>query len=110
MKLSDLVKQVNMKKLGVTEEQILDCIKNPGIPKGQAFDSDIYAKQLGDKVLIAVCKQDTVVTIEYTHLTNELKHYKNAGELYQIAFSATGDKSFYNSGPGHEVWGRTTKG
>lgn len=107
MKISDLVRDIKLKQIDVTEAQIMDCIENPQLPKGEAFDSDIYAKQIRNKVLIVCCKDNSVIDVIFTDIVNDISYYKDAGYLYRVAFTATGKKSFYNSGPNFEVWGKT---
>lgn len=111
IKISDLVKNHKLKQEGVTEEQIFECHDEPELTD-EAFGSEVFAKQYGEKVLVISAKDNMVIDIIFTKLANDISFYKENKDLnlYQIAFTATGDKSFCGSNSGGEIWGKVNKG
>lgn len=105
VKLSDLVKKVRLKQLNLSKEQINECFNNPDLT-GEAFDCNVFAKQINNKVLFVIYRNDTVIDILLTDMAGKVSDYEDAGNMYQVAFSATGDTSFYKKG---KIWGKITK-
>ena len=88
MKISDLVRQVKFKKYGVSEEQVLDYVTSPDLPKGSAFDLDIFCKQISHKIPVVVCKQRTAIDIILTDMAGKTSDDADAGRLYSEKISS----------------------
>ncbi len=108
MIISDFLKMVRMKQLGISESQILDCVSKPTL-KGSESGVDIYARKINGKILICSCKGDLVITADYTDMAGDISNYTDAIQLWKIASSAGGQNPFYTSGSGFEVFGDVRK-
>lgn len=111
IKISDYVRDHKLKNEGVKEDQVFECYNKPELTD-EAFDSEIFAKQYGEKVLVISVKNNIVIDIIFTKLANNLSYYRDNKDLnfYKIAFTATGDKSFCGSNNEGEIWGKVNKG
>jgi hypothetical protein len=108
IKISGYVKDVKMKEEGVSETQIIECYNNPEYKQINGFDAETYAREYGDKILVVCVKDGSVMDVIFSKYPNKLSFYKDNLDLdlYQIAFTATGDEAIYDSG----VYGKVNYG
>lgn len=99
---------IDMRHIDASDDEIMNCCKEPD-KTGEAFGKKCFAKQFGNKAVCAIAMEDGAI-LEVLSVIADLSQYDNAGDFYEVQFSAAGDKGFYKAEDGFTAIGNIQGG